>query len=297
MIEINGLTKVYRNKKGIFDVHFTVEEGEVFGFLGPNGAGKTTTIRQLMGFLKPDGGSASIGGLDCWKDAAAIQKNLGYLPGEIAFMEHMTGLQLIRFMAELRGMKDLGKADALIDRFELDTRGKIRKMSKGMKQKLGLVCAFFHDPAVLILDEPTSGLDPLMQNRFVELILEEKARGKTILMSSHMFEEVERTCGRVGIIKSGHLIAVEATTRLREAKSKRFAVTFASEEAAAAFRAEGFAVKAAEGATLQVKIKGELTPFLAALGRYPVENLETATQSLEEIFMHYYGEEGEDHVQ
>lgn len=178
MIKVHSLTKIYSNGKGIRDVSFDVEEGEVFGFLGPNGAGKTTTLRHLMGFVNPSSGMSSINGLDCRKEAAQIQKNLGYVPGEIAFYDNMTGMHFLEFIDDLRGRKDKSLRDQLINRFELDSGQKIRKMSKGMKQKVGLIAAFMHDPAVLILDEPTSGLDPLMQKRFVELIIEEKTGAK-----------------------------------------------------------------------------------------------------------------------
>ena len=207
-IEIDRLTKDYGRGRGVFDLTFSVAQGEAFGFLGPNGAGKTTTIRHLMGFSRPQSGSCRIGGLDCLTQSPRIQKDLGYIPGEIALPDEMTGLEFLRFLARYRGVSDFSRAEALMARFELDPRGRIRRMSKGMKQKVGIVCAFMHDPAVLVLDEPTSGLDPLMQNRFIELVLEEKARGKTILLSSHMFEEVERTCDRVGILRQGKLAAV-----------------------------------------------------------------------------------------
>jgi len=166
VIEISGLTKDYGNHKGIFGLSFTVEEGEVFGYLGPNGAGKTTTIRHLMGFLNPDKGSARIFGMDCRTQRAEIMNHLGYLPGEIAFFDGMSGMEFLNFMARMRGLKDTSLSDRLIDMFELDAASRIRKMSKGMKQKLGIICAFMHDPRVLILDEPTSGLDPLMQKSF-----------------------------------------------------------------------------------------------------------------------------------
>ncbi|HUM56216.1 MAG TPA: ATP-binding cassette domain-containing protein, partial [Bacillota bacterium] len=196
VIEIKDLTRDYGNYKGVFDVSFSVNESEVFGFLGPNGAGKTTTIRHLMGFLKPQKGICTIAGMDCWQDSAGIQEKLGYIPGEMEFFSDMTGREFLSFLEKYRGIKANGRKNELLERFELDAKGKLKKMSKGMKQKVGIVAAFMHDPGVLILDEPTSGLDPLMQNRFINLILEEKKRGKTILMSSHMFEEVERTCHR-----------------------------------------------------------------------------------------------------
>lgn len=175
VIEISHITKDYGQGRGVFDVSFAVKQGEVLGFLGPNGAGKTTTIRQLMGFIKPDSGSLSILGMDCFKETDKIQKSLGYLPGEIAFVDSMNGMEFIRFVAKMKKMKDLGRAKELMEMFDLNANGKLKKMSKGMKQKIGIVCAFMDENASnLVLDEPTSGLDPLMQNRFVELILAEK---------------------------------------------------------------------------------------------------------------------------
>ena len=232
VIELCGLTKDYGSGKGVFGLQLTVPKGEVLGFLGPNGAGKTTTIRQLMGFIRPDAGTARIGGLDCFRQAETIQASLGYLPGEIAFMDEMTGLDFIKFIAGMKGMKDLGRARELMDQFELDPSGRIKRMSKGTKQKIGIVCAFMQQPALLILDEPTSGLDPLMQNKFVELIAREKKRGATIFMSSHMFEEVERTCDRAAIIKEGRIVAVEEMENLRRSKRKEFEIVFADEAGA-----------------------------------------------------------------
>ncbi|GHU71818.1 hypothetical protein FACS1894184_19080 [Clostridia bacterium] len=185
VIKIERLTRDYGNNRGVFDLSFTVDEGEAFGFLGPNGAGKTTTIRHLMGFIKPKQDSAAICGLDCWRESDKIQKRLGYIPGEISFFDDMSGTEFLRFTAKYRGTGNTRERE-MLDRFELSPKGKIKKMSKGMKQKIGIVAAFMHDPEILILDEPTSGLDPLMQNRFIELVEHEKKRGKTILMSSHM---------------------------------------------------------------------------------------------------------------
>ncbi len=196
MIALEHVTKTFANGHGIFDLSFAVAQGEVFGYLGPNGAGKSTTIRLLMGFLRPDGGTAAINGLDCWAKAAEIQQSVGYLPGEIGFFDDMTGTQFLDLMTSMRRLPDHARRSDLIARFELDPRQMIRKMSKGTKQKVGIIAAFMHRPSVLILDEPTSGLDPLMQQRFLELVEEDKARGATILMSSHLFTEVERVCDR-----------------------------------------------------------------------------------------------------
>lgn len=288
VIELCGLTKDYGAGKGVFGLQLTVPQGEVLGFLGPNGAGKTTTIRQLMGFIRPDAGTARIRGLDCFRQAETIQASLGYLPGEIAFMDDMTGMDFIKFIAGMKGMKDLGRARELMDQFELDAAGKIKRMSKGTKQKIGIVCAFMQQPEILILDEPTSGLDPLMQNKFVELIAREKQRGATIFMSSHMFEEVERTCDRAAIIKEGRIVALEEMENLRRSKRKEFEIVFADEAGAAAFAAS-FPGSTRSGRTVAVRLSGGVDPFLKTVSQYAVEDIRMRTQGLEELFLHYYG--------
>lgn len=292
VIEISHITKDYGQKRGVFDVSFSVKQGEVLGFLGPNGAGKTTTIRQLMGFIKPDSGHLSILGMDCFKDADKIQRSLGYLPGEIAFIDSMKGIEFIRFVARMKKMKDLGRAQALMDMFELNASGKLRKMSKGMKQKIGIVCAFMNPEAdIFILDEPTSGLDPLMQNRFVELILAEKKCGKTILMSSHMFEEIERTCDRAAIIREGRLVAVEQMEKLKESRQKVIEVTFGEAAMAKAFASEIPKSSYTEGQkAVTAQVGRNLDSFIKKAGRYTITDLDVRTQSLEEFFLHFYGE-------
>ncbi|WP_066892287.1 ABC transporter ATP-binding protein [Clostridium nigeriense] len=294
VIEITNLTKDYGNKKGIFNVSFSVKKGEVLGFLGPNGAGKTTTIRHLMGFSKPQKGSCSINGLSCFENSSKIQNSLGYLPGEIAFLDDMTGLQFIKFVAEMKGIKDLSIANRLMERFELNPNGRIKKMSKGMKQKIGIICAFMQEPDILILDEPTSGLDPLMQNEFIKLILEEKEKGKTILMSSHSFEEIEKTCDRAAIIKQGEIVTVENISTLKESKQKLYNITFENINMANEFIKEGFKIKNIDGCNITISIKGDIMPFINALGKYKVLNLETSSQNLEDLFMHFYGGENND---
>lgn len=288
VIEIHDITKDYGNQKGVFDVSFNVRKGEILGFLGPNGAGKTTTIRQLMGFTRPDKGSLTIGGMDCFSKAEQIQKDLGYLPGEIAFIDSMTGDGFIRFVAKMKGLKDLTRMEELKRMFELNASGKIKKMSKGMKQKIGIVCAFMQDPDILILDEPTSGLDPLMQNKFIELIMEEKQRGKTILMSSHIFEEVERTCDRAAIIKDGRLMAVENIEKLRTGKSKTVELRLSTEADAASLASlvPGAQVKKK---MVTVKVKGSMDGLLKKASQFTVEDMDIHTASLEELFMHFYG--------
>lgn len=288
-IRIENLTKDYGNKKGVFELSFEVNKGEVFGFLGPNGAGKTTTIRNLMGFVKPDIGECYIKEMNCSKESAKIKGFLGYLPGEIAFMDEMTGYEFIHFMANMRNQVDLTYANKLIEMFEYDPSGKIKKMSKGMKQKLGIVCAFMHDPDILILDEPTSGLDPLMQNRFVELILTEKNKGKTILMSSHIFEEVEKTCDRVGIIKQGHLMTVDSIHNLKERKQKKYLVTFQNENDAVSAAQNRSDVEFVHENQVMFCVKGNIDSLIKCLANYTVISLQEEEQNLEQIFMHYYG--------
>lgn len=289
IIRLEHITKDYGNQKGVFDISLTVKKGEVMGFLGPNGAGKTTTIRQLMGFIKPDSGRAEIFSMDCFYEAAKIQKRVGYLPGEIAFMEEMTGTEFISFIGSMKGMKDAGRRKELIELFELDARGKIKRMSKGMKQKIGLVCAFMDRPELLILDEPTSGLDPLMQNRFVELILEEKKRGTTILMSSHMFEEVERTCDKTAMIRNGRLAAVETLEKLKEGKKRKFELKAISEkEAERLYRALPGSEK--KGVWVHASDEGNMDRFIKKISCFSIVDMKLQTQTLEELFMNYYGE-------
>lgn len=289
IIEIGNLTKDYGNGKGIFNVTIDVKEGEVFGFLGPNGAGKTTTIRNLMGFIRPDEGSCSILGLDSFKDAARIQQNLGYLAGEIAFLEDMSGIGLLSFLAEMKGMRDKSRMQELMERFELDPRGKVNKMSKGMKQKIGIITAFMNDPKVLVLDEPTSGLDPLMQNRFVDLILEEKKKGKTIFMSSHIFEEIEKTCDRTAIIRSGKIAAIENMSSLSKKKNKIYIFTLDYRDCVEALKKEEIQIAQIQGNQVHVKAGEDIQKVLSIMSKYPVKDLEMKTQTLEEIFLHFYG--------
>ena len=291
MIAIEHLTRDYGEGRGIFDLSLRVKHGEVFGYLGPNGAGKTTTIRHLMGFLTPKKGTCAIDGLDCFKQAAEIKEFLGYLPGEIAFYDSMTGVEFLNFMAEMRGMKDRAKMEKLISFVDLNPKGKIRKMSKGTKQKLGLVSAFMHDPEVLILDEPTSGLDPLMQNRFIRLVLNEKKKGTTILMSSHSFEEVERTCDRVGIIRAGELVALDSVAALKAERHKIYRVSFATAREAADFaaRCTGTRQLREHPHLVEVRVAGSMDGFLKMLTGYHIMELDTVSQDLEDIFMQYYG--------
>lgn len=289
MIEIKNLTQIYPSGKGIFDLNFTVKKGEVFGYLGPNGAGKTTTIRNILGFSNATEGQVTIQNQDARKHAAELQRIIGYLPGEIAFFDNMTGMEFLTFVGQMRSLKDLKKRDALIERFQLDATGKIKKMSKGMKQKVAIVAAFMHDPEVLILDEPTSGLDPLMQNIFLDLVLEEKKLGKTIIMSSHIFDEVEKVCDRAGIIKEGKLVAIEEVNELKAMKTETFILTTSQPEDFHLISESGLKVQRKYN-KLYVEKTTDFPKFFEILSKCHITSIETKQQSLEEIFMKYYGE-------
>lgn len=294
VIKVKNLTKDYGNGKGIFNLNFEIDKGDVFGYLGPNGAGKSTTIRHLLGFLKPQSGSCTINSLDCMKDAEKIHSDLGYVSGEIAFFDEMTGVQYLQFDKEIKLMTDTTKMKELIDFFEFDPSGKIKKMSKGMKQKLALITAFMNNPQTVILDEPTSGLDPLMQSRFIDLINKEKSEGKTILMSSHSFDEIEKTCNKVGIIKNGKFVADSTVEDLKKTKVKTFDITFENSADINSFSQSDFKIVSSHGNTLRISVKGEINSLLKCISQYNIISFDNVKQSLEDIFMGYYGGENHD---
>ncbi len=291
ILKVEHLTKDYGFNKGVFDVSFVIDTGEVFGFLGPNGAGKTTTIRHILGFSRPQSGSTSVLGMNSWTQPENILKTLGYLPGEIAFPDDMTGIQLIKQVAGMRGMKNMSKADYLIKKFELDPSGGLKRMSKGMKQKVGIVCAFMHNPDVLVLDEPTNGLDPLMQSIFIDLIQDEKKAGKTILLSSHMFEEVEDTCDRIAIIKQGRLVTIVDPDAIRHADDKIYKIEFNTLEDYQKMLQEDliFILKEPEKTQIRVNVCDEdINKFIKTITKYDVKYMSEDKHTLEEYFMKYY---------
>ena len=289
VIKVNNISKDYGRGRGVFDLSFEVNKGEIFGMLGPNGAGKTTTIRQLMGFIKSDKGSAKILDMDCFVNRENIQLKLGYLPGEIAFMDEMKGSDFIRFIAEMKSIKNKNRINELTDLFELDANRKIKSMSKGTKQKIAIVCAFMNEPEVVILDEPTSGLDPLMQKKFIELILEEKRKGTTIFMSSHIFEEVEKTCDRTAILKEGKLIAIENMEELKSKKNKNFELVFKTNEEALNFKNKiSFKSELNNNIVKLSIINNEINNFIKELSNYDILDINSSSQTLEELFLHFY---------
>ncbi|MGD9761585.1 MAG: ABC transporter ATP-binding protein [Candidatus Izemoplasmatales bacterium] len=288
MIDIINLTQTYRSGKGVFNLNFNIEKGEVFGYLGPNGAGKTTTIRNILGFTNAKDGLVLINGLNSRTETEEINKIIGFLPGEIAFYNQMKAKDFLDLLAKLRNLTDFTFRQHLEERFKLETDIYIKKMSKGMKQKLAIIAAFMHDPEILILDEPTSGLDPLMQNIFLDLIKEEKQRGKTILLSSHIFEEVEKICDRAGIIKDGYLIALEDINSLKAKASDIFEVYLA--ERNDDLLKTDLDVTHINDNLYHIAVKNNYDMFLKGLQDFKVIKINSLKQSLEDIFMKYYGD-------
>lgn len=293
IITIKNFTKDYGNEKGVFDVSIGIEKGEVYGYLGPNGAGKSTTLRHLMGFSKPDSGTLSINNLDCWNDKTAIKKDIGYLPGEIALPEDMTGIAYLKLIDKLRKTNDLSYAEDLIEYFEIDAHMQIKKMSKGMKQKIAIIMALMHNPEILLLDEPTSGLDPLMQEKFIRLIKREKQNGKTIILSSHIFEEISKVCDRVGIIKRGKLIKEVVMKDFKHSENKTYKIEFKNEND---FNKIRRAYPDADFKTKEMQIiisitDREINDLISNLSSCEVAFLKEEKHTLEEYFMKFYGDE------
>ena len=295
-ISVRSLTKNYGGGKGIFDISLSIRQGEVYGFLGPNGAGKSTTIRHLMGFCRPDSGRAEILGIECFRGQKAIQPHVGYLPGEITLPDDMTGTRYLKLIGKMRKMKEFGYAQELARRFSINPDLLIKRMSKGMKQKVAIISTFMHDPDILLLDEPTSGLDPLMQNRFVELVEEEKTKGKTIFLSSHIFEEVEKTCDRVGILRGGKLIRDITIDELRSSQMTTYQIGFSGISDLRRFQTQYPDAHCAKNA-LQLTVSipdSQINPLISALSQCGLRFLREEKHTLKEYFMQFYG--GEEHV-
>ena len=227
IIAVHSMTKDYGKGRGIFNFDFSVKQGEIFGLVGTNGSGKTTTLRHLMGFLKPDSGSCEIAGLNCWKNPKEIMKKVGYVPGEIDFPDVGTGTSFLKLQSQFLGIKDMGYTNRLVNMFKLDTDASLKRMSKGMKQKTALVAAFMAKPDILLLDEPSTGLDPLMRDTLIDLILEQRNRGATVFMSSHIFKDLEDTCDRVAFIHNGKMIDTVSRNMYDPSMPKQYRIGFA----------------------------------------------------------------------
>lgn len=295
LVETQGLTKRYGSSRGIEDVTFTIDEGEVFGFLGPNGAGKTTTIRTLMGLLRPTTGSAHIGGLDCWEQSTDVKRLVGYLPGELSLDPNLTGGQILEYFGNLRGGVDQAYLKTLIERMGLDPTRKFRQYSSGNKRKIGIVQAFMHRPRLLILDEPTNGLDPLNQQEFDRMVREVRDEGRTVFLSSHILSEVEQTCNRVAIIREGQLVRIGEVAALKDIKRHDVTITFVGDAPLDAFKTLPGVDQAealADGHSLRLAVSGGLDDVIKAAAQHPVVNLTSQEPSLEEIFLRYYEDDG-----
>ena len=229
-IELKNVTKDYGNNRGIFDVSLRIPKGCTFGYCGTNGSGKTTTIRHMMGFIKPDKGTVTISGLDPISKGVEIKKDIGYLPGEIAFPSVNNGSDFLKIQAEMVGLEDMSKAEYIINKMQLDPTANLRRMSKGMKQKTAIVAAFMHSPSIILLDEPTTGLDPLMREAFIDILEEEKAKGATIFMSNHMFDELDETCDYVAFIKDGKIVDIVDLEEIHNRPFREYIITFFEED-------------------------------------------------------------------
>jgi ABC-2 type transport system ATP-binding protein len=292
VIETEKLTKSYGSHRGIIDVDLAVQEGEIFGFLGPNGAGKTTTIRTLLDLIRPTSGTARVFGIESSADPVAIHRRIGYLPGEFALYDRLTGGQHLEYFANLRGGVDPAYQASLVERLDLDPSRKFKEYSKGNKQKVALVIALQHRPDLLLLDEPTSGLDPLVQQTFFVILRESVAGGATVFLSSHILSEVEKTADRVGIIREGLLVKVGTVDDLRDLAHHQVELRFAGEVPAAVFEAlPGVSEVVVDDHVLRLRVAGAITPVVQAAARYELLDFVSREPSLEETFLAQYGRE------
>jgi ABC-2 type transport system ATP-binding protein len=290
IIQTDKLTKTYGSHRGIIDIDLEVVEGEAFGFLGPNGAGKTTTIRTLLDHIRPTSGRATVFGIETTVDPVAIHRRIGYLPGEFALYDKLTGGQTIDYFANLRGGVDAAYQADLIKRLDIDTSRKFKEYSKGNKQKVGLIVALQHRPDLLVLDEPTSGLDPLVQQTFFEVIREAKAEGRTVFLSSHILGEVEKTCDRVAIIRDGRLVKVDRVEALRDLAHHQVELRFSGDVPVGAFAAlPGVSDVTSDEHVLRMRVSGSITPVVREAARYELLDFVSREPSLEETFLAEYG--------
>lgn len=290
-IATDGLTKFYGETRGLEDLDLQVEWGEIFGFLGPNGAGKTTTIRILLDLIRPTRGRVTVAGLDSRVDSVAVRRRTGYLPGELNLPPRRTAQGFLAHLGRLRGGVDTGAVAELAARLDLDLSRRIGDLSAGNKQKVGVIAAFMHDPELLILDEPTTGLDPLRQQIVLDLIRERAAAGRTVFLSSHELDHVEHAADRVGIVRDGRLIAIEAIATLKARALRRVEVRLARAHPGVGSLADlpGVRDMVVDDRTVRLTIEGAMDQLIKALSKLPVETLTSEAPDLDEIFLSYYG--------
>jgi ABC-2 type transport system ATP-binding protein len=293
VIRAEGLTKMYGAHPGVLELAFEVEAGEVFGFLGPNGAGKTTTIRLMLDLIRPTSGLLELFGLDARAASVEIRRRIGYVPGDLRLYDRLTARELVEYLANLRGLRQLGNAVELAGRLGLELDRPIHDLSKGNRQKVGLVQAFMHRPELLVLDEPTGGLDPLVQQVFYELVEAASADGRAVFLSSHVLSEVQRVATRVAVIREGRLVLVDDVESLRERAATRVEATFSDDPPIDAFAGlPGVTEVSRRGRTVVFSLRGPADPLVKALGRFRVLGLDSHEADLEDIFVGLY--RGED---
>ena len=293
MIHAEGLTKYYGRRRGLDGLDLDVRHGEVYGFLGPNGAGKTTTIRILLDLIRPTKGRVTILGETPRRSGTALRRRIGYLPGDFLVGGGQSARELLTHLGHLRGGVPAGKIEALAGRFDLDLGARIGSLSRGNRQKVGVVQAFMHEPELLVLDEPSTGLDPLMQQRVLELVAESRAAGQTVFMSSHVLSEVQQSADRVGIVREGVMVAVEAVETLRGRAVRRVEVRFDEPVSAEAFAGLPDVVDLViEGAVLRCRLTGRADALVKAVARFGVASLTVEEPDLEELFFVFYHGEG-----
>jgi len=291
VLEIKNLTKYYGKSRGIIDVSFNIDEGEIFGFIGPNGAGKSTTIRTLLSLIYPTSGSAKIFGMDCITDGPEIKKNIGYLPSEVYYYDTMKVIDLLKYSASFYKKDCSQRIKYLAEVMDLDLTKRIDDLSYGNKKKVGIVQGLLHEPKLIILDEPTSGLDPLMQQKFFNLLKEENKKGATILFSSHILSEVQKLCNRVAIIKEGKIIKIEDIATLNNSKYKNFKIELKSEIDKDYFAMSGVNNLLFKDNMISFIFSGDMNLIVNKISALNIDNLWIEEPTLEEIFMHYYEKE------
>ena len=294
-IQLDNLTRRYGRRRGVERVSLSVPEGSLFGFLGPNGAGKTTTIRVMLGFLRPTSGEARIFGLDCWRDSKAIKRDIGYLPGDLRLSAWMDGANALSIFGAVRGRDLAGAGRELAEKFDLDLRVKVRDMSRGMRQKLGLILALAHSPRLLVLDEPTSALDPLMQQTLHDVLRQLAAAGHTVFFSSHSLGEVEQLCDRVVIVRDGEIVADESLPALRNRAGHDVTIRWRDDESALPIDPPEFLkLTRRERVVWQGRLDGPVQRLVDFLAGKPVEDLSVGRPDLESLFRRFYEHVRED---
>jgi len=292
-IQALDLSKRYGSVQALDGLNLTVDQGQIFGFLGPNGAGKTTTMRLLLDLIRPSRGRAEVLGLDSRRDSLAIRRRVGYLPGDVALYRPLTGLGLLATLDDLRGGGNLSRGRDLAERLDLNLSRRIGEYSTGMVQKLGAIIALMSRPDLLILDEPTKGLDPLVQVEVYNILSEERERGCTVFVSSHILTEVERLCDRVGILRQGRLVAVEDVQAIRHKRVRILTVSFSQPVSPAALAIDGIEVRRMDGREATLAVRGHVPDLLRRLAELPVDDFAFPEATLEDTFMEFYGGEGQ----